>query len=95
MTTRDEYVERLKAQLDLWNAEIDALENRAKAVTAEAQARYEGHAETLRARCREAAGHLEQLRQSGEAAWKDLGAGIEKAWADLDEAIRSAASRMK
>ncbi len=95
MTARDDYVERLKTQLDRWNAEIDGLEIRARNATAQAQAQYESHAETLRARCREAADQLERLRQSSEAAWKDIGAGLETAWADLGEAIRLAMSRMK
>lgn len=95
MSTRDAYVEKLKSQLDAWNAEVDALEGRARKAQAEAQGLYQAQIEALRAKSEQAKLQLDLLRRASEDAWSEMRAGMEKAWDDMGEAVKAAASRFK
>ena len=48
MSTRDAYVEKMKANLDAWNASIDNLEAKARVAEADAQNTYNEQIEALR-----------------------------------------------
>ena len=50
MSERDAYVEKMKAKLDEWNAEIDRLEAKARGAEADARLRYNKQIESLRTR---------------------------------------------
>lgn len=95
MSTRDAYVEKLKAQLDQWNADIDKLEAKGRELQADAQVSYNKKLEDLRTRRDEAAGKLEEIQSASEHAWEDLKAGTEMAWDSLSEAVSSAWSQFK
>ncbi len=95
MSKRDDYVETLKSQLDAWNAEVDALESRARKAQTEAQAAYKAQIEALRNRSEQAKLQLDLLRRASEDAWSEMRAGMEKAWDDMGEAVKAAASRFR
>lgn len=95
MSTRDDYVRKMHSLLDKGSAEIDALEARAQHVEAEARDAYQKQIATLRVKQEEGRAKLDSLRDSSEAAWQDLKAGVEMAWEAIGEAIDSAKSRIK
>jgi len=95
MSSKDEYIHRLQAKLEEWNAEIDKLTAKAGKVRADIKNEYSEQIETLRARQATARQKIEELQQAGEGAWEDLKSGIELAWTALGEAIDSARSRFK
>ncbi|MBI1179272.1 MAG: hypothetical protein GC201_01860 [Alphaproteobacteria bacterium] len=95
MSARDAYVEKLKAQFDQWNDQIDDLETRLRKASTEARSQIESQMAILRARRDETRARLEELRRASEDAWGDLRAGLEKARDDLAEALRTAASRLR
>ncbi|MCE8035951.1 MAG: hypothetical protein LPK20_06930 [Halomonas sp.] len=93
MNRRDEFIERMKAQLDEWNAEIEALAERARQASAEAQVRYQDDIERLRRRRDETWRRLEELQYASEAAWDTLQQGLDDAWELLRKALRDAQRR--
>lgn len=95
MSTRDAYVEQLKARLDLWNAELSRLEAKAQGVQAEARAELERQASELRRRRDDAAEQMRRIQQAQEDAWEDLRSGTERAFAALGEAFERARGRFK
>ena len=95
MTTKDEFVRRMHAKLDQWNADIDTLKAKADSAGTEARTEYHKQLETLRSKRDEARSKLNELETAGESAWEDLKAGVEMAWESVSEAVRSAASRFK
>jgi uncharacterized coiled-coil DUF342 family protein len=95
MSSRDEYVRKMQAKLEEWNAEIDALTVKAGKVTAEVRNEYNEQIELLKARQAEARQKIEELQHAGENAWGDLKSGIELARTAMGEAIDSARSRFK
>jgi len=92
---RDAYVQKLKAQLDEWNADINKLE--AKADQAEAQAKIEYHKRIadLRARRKEVEDMIGELHQAGEGAWEDLKQGLENSWEILKASFTKAKSEFE
>ena len=65
MMTRDEYVQKLKSQLDEWNAELARWEAKSAEVQAEARAEYEKQLEGFRKQRDQG---MEQMRQLQAAA---------------------------
>jgi len=95
MKSRDEYLRKMQAKLEEWNAEIDILTARAGEVRADVKNEYNEQIESLKARQVTARQKIEELQQSGESAWEDVKSGIDLAWSAMGEAIDSARSRFK
>jgi len=91
--TRDAYVEKMKAKLDEWNADIAKLEAKARQKEADAQKRYQERIASLKEKRKAVEEELDKLRRAGSDAWEDLKAGFEMAADSLGEALRSARSR--
>jgi uncharacterized coiled-coil DUF342 family protein len=89
---RDEYVEKIKAQLDEWNAAIDRLETRAGELTAEARQRFEARVDALRAKRQEIYGKLKEIQAAGESAWDAIKASVEVARTEFKRAYEEAES---
>jgi len=95
MSSRDEYVRKMQAKLEEWNAEIDTLSAKADNVTSEIKNEYMEQISALKVKQAHARQKIEELQQSGESAWEDLKSGIDLAWTAIGEAIDSARSRFK
>jgi uncharacterized coiled-coil DUF342 family protein len=95
MSSRDEYIRKMQAKLEEWNAEIDTLTAKADKVTAEVKGEYNEQIESLRLKQAAARHKIEELQRAGESAWEDLKSGVELAWDVMGEAIVSARSRFK
>jgi len=95
MSSRDEYIHKMQAKLEEWNAEIDTLTVKAGKVTADVKSEYNEQIVSLKAKQAAARQKLEELQQAGEGAWGDMKSGIELALTAMGEAIDSARSRFK
>ena len=95
MSTRDEYIRKMQAKLEEWNADIDTLTAKASDVAADARSEYNEQIGILRAKQAAVRQKIEEMQKSGEGAWEDLKAGIELAWTAIGEAVDSAKSRFK
>jgi uncharacterized protein involved in exopolysaccharide biosynthesis len=95
MSARDEYIRKMHAKLNIWNAEIDSLAAKADQAGADVRAGYHRQLEALRAQRDEAKKKMERLQSESESAWQDMKAGVELAWDAMGEAIDSAKSRFK
>lgn len=95
MNKKDVYMEKLQKQLDGWKADIEKIKAKAGKADAGAKARYAKHLEELKVKQDAARKKLEELRHSGEGAWEDLKTGIDKAWHELRDAVKSAAAKFK
>lgn len=93
MSARKEYLNRLKSKLDEWDAELDKLEERSRALQAETQARYRRQLDEVRQHRDELHRRYQDLQKASESAWDQLRAGAEDAWRTLDEAFRRTRKR--
>lgn len=95
MTTRNEYVDQLKKNLDQWNTDIAKWETKARATQTDLRIDYEMQLEALRKRREEITAKLKDVQASGEDAWQDLRAGADVAWASMREAFEKASSHFQ
>ncbi|HQN65240.1 MAG TPA: hypothetical protein PLR90_08435 [Methylophilus sp.] len=95
MNLKDEYVEKLKAQLDEWSADIDKLEVQAHLAKAELKDNYAKHLAELRAIHNDAASKINQIQNATEGAWEELKKGGEGAWSSIVNAMTEARKKFK
>jgi chromosome segregation ATPase len=95
MSSRDEYVEKIKAKLDQWNAEIDKLEAQAREAEADEEIQRQKQVDELRRQRDQAEVKLKELQEMSTDAWNDMRSGFEEAWNNLSTAFESAKSRFK
>ena len=95
MTNRDEYVEKMKTQLDQWNAEIAKWEVKSREAQAEARAEYDKRLETLKQQREQAMYQMKLLQAAAGEAWVDMMRGTDEAWARMREAFDKASSHFR
>jgi predicted nucleic acid-binding Zn-ribbon protein len=78
MSQRDEYVAKMKLQLDELNAKMHTLEAKAHEAKDDARAKYEAEIGKLRQQSRLAKDKLEALKAAGEDTWDAMVAEMEK-----------------
>jgi len=93
MANRDEYVKKLKSQLDQWNAEVAKWEAHAKQAQAGVQAEYQKQLQQYRSRRDEALAQLRKVQSASAEAWSDMMRGTDDAWRKMQEALNQARSR--
>lgn len=95
MSKRDEYTEKLKAQLDQWNAEVARWEAKSKSAQAEARLEYERQIEAFRHQRDQALEQMHKVQAASGDAWLDLVRGADDAWAKMREAFEKAGSHFR
>jgi lipid II:glycine glycyltransferase (peptidoglycan interpeptide bridge formation enzyme) len=93
MISRDEYVQKLKSQIDQWNAEAAKWEAKAKQAQAGMQADYAKQLEQYRGRRDAALAELRRLQSASADAWKDMMRGADAAMKSMQEAFDKARSK--
>ncbi|HAM52786.1 MAG TPA: hypothetical protein DCP92_19600 [Nitrospiraceae bacterium] len=95
MTNREEYIDKLAAQLKEWSASVDELESNARAAKANVKNEYEKQIRQMKDKRDTAFQKLQELKGASTDAWDTLKAGSEAAWADLKNAVAAAKERFK
>jgi lipid II:glycine glycyltransferase (peptidoglycan interpeptide bridge formation enzyme) len=90
MINRDDYVQKLKAQIDRWNSEAATWEGQAKKVQADAQAEYTRQLEQLRKHRDEAIAEMRRVQGASADAWSELARGADAALKSMQEAFDKA-----
>ncbi len=92
MSKRELYVEKLKAQLDEWNAEVTKWEAKTRGAQADMRKEYEKQLETFRHQRNQALEQMHKVQAASGDAWIDLVRGADDAWAKMREAFEKARS---
>jgi chromosome segregation ATPase len=95
VSTREAYVDKIKARLDAWNADIDRLQARAREAEADARLKYDEQIKEMKAQRDAAEAKLREARSASEVAWRDMRGGFEKAWEDMSGAFENAMKRFR
>lgn len=77
MSKRDEYIAKIKLQLDELNANIGAAETKLHAAKAEVRDKYKEEMSKLQAQYKHAAVRLDELK-AGQDSWEAMVAEVEK-----------------
>jgi len=84
---RDEYVQKLKSQIDQWSAEAAKWEAKAKQAQAGMQAEYAKQLEQFRSRRDAALAEMKRLQGASADAWQDMMRGADAALKSMQEAF--------
>jgi lipid II:glycine glycyltransferase (peptidoglycan interpeptide bridge formation enzyme) len=95
MINRDEYVQKLKTQLDEWNAEAAKWEAKAREAQAHMKAEYDKQLATVNSRRDEALYQMKLLQGASADAWQDMMRGADEAWKNMHEAFSKARSHFE
>ena len=95
MIKKEEYIDKLSAQLKEWSVQIDLLKNKAGKGTAEIKIAVDKEVEILNKMMKDAQKKLQEIRGKSGDAWKIFAEGANKAWNDLREAVHQAAEKFK
>ena len=90
MKSRDEYVAKLKAQLDQWNADLGRWEVQAKSAKETVKERSQKELEVLKAQRELAMYNLKLLEGASATAWADFRKGADDAWERMQGALAAA-----
>ena len=95
MGKREDYIDKLAAQLKIWLAEIDTLKAKAGKETVEVKIAIHKEVEILNKKMQDAQKKLQEISKKTGDAWESLSEGTNKAWNDLREAVRQAGEKFK
>jgi len=91
MINREEYVQKLKHQIEQWNAQMAQWE----AMSRNAQDRYLKQLEQFREKRDAAMVELRRLQSASADAWADMMRGTEAAFKSMQEAFESARKKFE
>jgi uncharacterized coiled-coil DUF342 family protein len=84
---RDAYIQKLRAMLDEWNAEIDRLAAKEDKASPDAKIEYHKKLDELRAKRDDIVARIDEMQKAGEDAWEDLKFDLESSWEFLREGL--------
>lgn len=92
---RDEYVQKLKAQIDQWNAEVSKWEAKAKESQAHMKEEYEKQLGNVRSKRDEAMYQMKLMQNASHDALQEVMRGADEAWKNMQEAFNRARSHFE
>lgn len=95
MTDKRDYEKKLERQLNEWKDEIRRLNLKADKAQSNMKNEYMREIKTLKNKQQTFEQKLSQLQSAGEDSWKNLRQGLDRAWSDLGQAIKSAKTKLK
>ena len=88
--TREEYVQKMKQQIDDWNAKLGEWEVQVQKAQSGAKAQYEAQIKNLEKQRDEAIQHLNKTRDASQSAWMEVSKGAETAWKTMQASFEKA-----
>ncbi len=95
MKTKEEYIDRLAAELKEWSAQIDALTVKAETAAEDVKLKYHADIDALRVKQTEAAEKIKELQTSSGDAWESVKETAENVWHELRTGVASVVEKFK
>jgi hypothetical protein len=92
---REEYVERMKHQIDEWNTKLDKWEAEVQKAQANVKTKYEAQIQALEKQRDEAVKRLNETRDASQNAWMEVSKGAESAWKTMQASFEKAWSEFQ
>ncbi len=90
MMSREEYVERMKTQLDEWNGKLGQWKAEVQKAQAGAKTQYEVQIKALEKQRDQTVKRLNETREASQAAWMEVSKGTETAWKAMQSSFEKA-----
>lgn len=95
MPEKNQYIEKAKARIAQWDAEIDKKKAEADEAEADAKIEYQKQLSEMRTQRDKAEARLTELKNATDDAWEDVKSGFDRALDDISSAFTNAATRYK
>jgi hypothetical protein len=95
MAIKQNFVDQLKAQSDVWKAQVKDYQEQLEQMGEKARGDYEKAMAQMKAKAEEAGKLAEQVRGANETAWKDMVGASQKAFAEMQKGWADAVSRFQ
>lgn len=95
MDNRDEYVEKLKVQLDQWNRQMAAWEAASREATADAKTELEKQVGIMKSRADDLVYRMELMKGASADAWQEIARGADEARKTMQDAFEKARFHFK
>ncbi|MBF0585934.1 hypothetical protein INT08_07755 [Prosthecochloris sp. N3] len=95
MSDKQDFMDRISNQLNVWEAQIDKLKAQIDEASADMKAEYYKKLDELKERREEVKKQFEEVRHSGESSWENLKNKVEKNTDDLKASFDSFINRLK
>lgn len=92
---REAYIEKVKAQLNKFDAQLAEMKAKADKTTASAQVEYHSMMEEALVKREALQAQLAELQSSGGSAWEEIRTGLEKAGQELQKSFEAASAKFK
>jgi flagellar biosynthesis chaperone FliJ len=90
MNEKDLYQQKLKAQLNEWQADIDKLKAKMAGASVGAKLELNQHINMLEGKIDEGNSKLDELDKATDDSWETLEDGFEEAWESISAAFKDA-----
>lgn len=95
MNSKQIYQKEIETKLETLDAQMVKMQAKAEQANAELKAKYQEQLRLLTERRETTRLKLEELKQSGEAAWETMKDGVESAFSELQSAFDKALSQFQ
>ncbi|AFL74130.1 hypothetical protein [Thiocystis violascens] len=95
MMTKEEYVEKLKNQLDEWKVDLDNLRAKAADAADDVRESIEKEIAEIKLKWDEGEGKRQEMIDSADEKWDELKEDAEEGWAHLTGFVKDSLDRIK
>lgn len=95
LSSREEYIATMKAQLDEWSEHIAALEEKGDKLKKEAKVKYQEHLTTLRAKRAEGEQKLAEMQAANESTWEQVKLETDNVWEAFKDSYQAFVAHFK
>lgn len=87
---RDEYVQKMKQQLDDWNARISQWQTEMHEAQANVKTRYQAQLDKFEKQRDEMMQRMKEMQGASHSAWDEMSKGFEEAWKTMSSSFEKA-----
>ncbi|KGO33061.1 MAG: hypothetical protein WBN83_00790 [Desulfoprunum sp.] len=95
MSEKDEFTEKIDAELELVQARLDALKARERKLAADAQREHARQIEALQKMADATKAKLKELAEADDDGWHLLKDGVENIWGELQSTLQNTVTTFK
>jgi len=92
---KDDYVAKMKSQVEKVNAEIDNLEKKSEKASSDIKAEYQDQLKKARAAQKKLQKNMDELGKASEETWENIKDEVEHAWKALTSSANYFKSQFK
>ena len=95
MSKKELYKQKMQAQLEEWEAEVDRFKAKASGASANVQLELTKEINALKGKIEQGKTKLAEIADASEDAWESIKEGVDSAWDSLKAAVSDAKAKFK